>query len=221
VPDLSDRIPQAITSYVVLLFSLSFHEAAHGWMAWRMGDPTAMNLGRVSLNPLVHIDPIGTVLMPLLMFFSGGLPFLAWAKPTPYQPANIRRDRSVAQGHILIASAGPVSNAILALAFTLLLVIAVRSGVAASLGEPGLMILSTGVQLNVALALFNMLPVPPLDGSKVASWGLPRPLGEAYDRVMEPYGFLILLALVMTGVVGWILEPIMGFVITLLLQLVR
>src|SRR5436190_12316167 len=112
-----------ITAYVVLLFSLSVHESAHGWMAFRMGDPTAMSQGRVSLNPLVHIDPIGTVLMPFMQVAFGGVPFLAWAKPTPVGAHNFRK---LARGHVLVAGAGPASNAILALLFTAGLFIARR-----------------------------------------------------------------------------------------------
>src|SRR5512143_3617615 len=96
-----DRIAWGITSYVVLLFSLSFHEAAHAWVAHRLGDDTAEREGRVSLNPLVHIDPIGTILMPLIQFFASGIPVLAWAKPTPYVAANFHRDTPLRRGHVL------------------------------------------------------------------------------------------------------------------------
>lgn len=215
-----ERIAMGLTTYVVLLFSLSVHESAHGWMAHRMGDDTAVSQGRVSLNPLVHIDPIGTFLIPMLQIFWGGIPLLGWAKPTPYDPGNFRRDRSLAQGHMLVAGAGPVSNFVLALLFTAVLFVALRAGVAQSLGQPGMMVLTTGIQMNIALALFNLVPLPPLDGSKVASWGLPRALGHRYDRVIEPYGHWILLILFMTGILGWLLSPLMTFVILLLYRLV-
>jgi Zn-dependent protease len=214
------RIAEGLTTYVVLLFSLSFHEAAHAWAAFRMGDDTARREGRISLNPVVHIDPIGTVLIPLMQIFWGGIPLLGWARPTPYNPANFRRDRSVAHGHILVAGAGPVSNFLLALLFTGVLFLAVRiSG--ADLPRAALMLLVGGIQMNVALALFNLVPLPPLDGSKVASWSLPRSLGEPYDRVMGPYGQWILLILFATGVLGWVLSPLMSALILFLFGLAR
>jgi Zn-dependent protease len=126
----------------------------------------------------------------------------------------------VARGHILVAGAGPVSNFLLALLFTAVLFLAFRiSG--ADLPRAALMVLVGGIQMNVALALFNLVPLPPLDGSKVASWGLPRSLGERYDRVMEPYGQWILLILFATGVLGWVLSPFMSALILFLFGLAR
>lgn len=219
-----DLTPQAIahglTYYVVLLFSLSFHESAHAWAALRMGDDTAASQGRISLNPLVHIDPIGTVLIPLLQIFWGGIPLLGWAKPTPYNPGRFRRDRSLAEGHMLVAGAGPLSNFLLALVFTGLLFVVLRAGLAEpDMSGPAFAVLATGIQMNVALALFNMVPLPPLDGSKVASWGLPRALGSRYDQVMEPYGHWILLILFATGVLSWLLMPVMRALILFLYRL--
>jgi Zn-dependent protease len=187
-----ETIAFGLTSYVVLLFSLSVHESAHGWMAWKMGDDTAISQGRVTLNPIAHIDPIGTVLMPLMQFFIGGVPFLAWAKPTPVGAHNFRK---LARGHVLVAGAGPTSNWILALLFTVIFV-----AVARFVDDPSravIVILGMGVQLNVALGLFNLLPIPPLDGSWIASWGLPRNLAERYDRLVEPLGGWLLLLLLM------------------------
>jgi Zn-dependent protease len=211
-----ETIAMGITSYVVLLFSISVHEASHAWAALRMGDDTALREGRVSLNPIVHIDPIGTLLIPLLQIFWGGIPLLGWAKPTPYNPANFRRDRSIARGHIMVAGAGPISNLLLALLFTALLFVVARAGAVKALQGPVLSIILTGIQMNVALALFNLLPLPPLDGSKVASWGLPRSMGQRYDRVMEPYGQWILLIAFATGLLGWLLSPVMRALITIL-----
>jgi Zn-dependent protease len=204
-----ERLAIGITTYVVLLFSLSVHESAHGWMAWKMGDNTARSEGRISLNPLVHIDPIGTFLIPVLQIFWGGVPLLGWAKPTPYDPRNFDRQRTMAQGHVMVAGAGPVSNLVLALLFTGGLFFMVRVQLTQGFSDPMLMIVATGIQMNVALALFNLVPLPPLDGSKVASWGLPRSFGERYDRLMEPYGHWILLILFMTGVLSWLINPLM------------
>jgi Zn-dependent protease len=199
---------------VVLLFSLSFHEAAHAWAALRMGDDTALREGRISLNPVVHIDPIGTVLLPLLMFLSSGSPVFGWAKPTPYNPANFRHDRTMARGHVMVAGAGPISNLILALVFTVLLLVSLKAGLIDpsyvqrnAPPPPLLVLLATGLQINVLLAIFNLLPLPPLDGSKVASFGLPRSLGEAYDRVILPYGSWILLILMVTGGLNLLIGP--------------
>src|SRR5262249_25646026 len=166
-----------MTAYVFLLFSLSFHESAHAWMAWKLGDDTAKNLGRVSLNPLVHIDPIGTVVFPLLQIFAGA-PLLGWAKPTPYNPANFRRDVTMRRGHVLVAAAAPVSTFLLALVFAAILVVLFRLGLSKGTHDPQGMLVVHGVLLNVALAVFNFVPIPPLDGSKVASFGLPGSIGE-------------------------------------------
>jgi Zn-dependent protease len=217
---LSDLTPQHIalglTTYVVLLFSLSVHESAHAWMAWRLGDDTAKNLGRVSLNPIVHMDPIGTLLFPLIQIFTS-VPLLGWAKPTPYNPANFRPDVSMQKGHMLVAAAGPVSNFLLALLFTGAFVVIVRAGVDPR-GFVGTLV-ALGIQLNVLLALFNLVPIPPLDGSKVASFALPGDLGERYDRVMGPYGFVILMLLLLSGALSYVLWPMNNFILRLLFGL--
>jgi Zn-dependent protease len=202
------RIAEWFTYYVVLLFSVSVHESAHAWTALQMGDDTASSQGRVSLNPLVHIDPIGTVLMPVLqLFFSGsGIPILAWAKPTPVGAHNFKR---LARGHILVAGAGPVSNMILAILFTGGYFVLVRSGLHRSDAQPLFSLVEAGIVMNVGLGIFNLVPLPPLDGSWIVSWGLPRPIGEVYDRVMERYGPLLLIVLVFTGALNLVLRPLL------------
>jgi Zn-dependent protease len=191
------RIAIGLTSFVVLLFSLSFHEAAHAWTASRLGDDTARREGRVSLNPVVHIDPFGTLLFPLFQIFTG-IAMLGWAKPTPYEPRNFDRRYTVRQGHVLVAAAGPLSNVLLAIVFTGALFVMVRSGLAENpRHDPLVMVVALAVPTNVALAIFNLVPIPPLDGSKAASYGLPSPLSDRYDSVMEPYGFLILFAFIL------------------------
>ena len=221
MPELtSESIALGLTRYVVLLFSLSVHESAHGWMAHKLGDDTALAQGRVSLNPLVHIDPIGTLLLPMLQIFTG-LALIGWAKPTPYDPRNFRRDVTMRQGHMLVAAAGPVSNLILAILFTALFFVLARTGVIQEPRNPIVMMVGLGIQMNVVLALFNLVPIPPLDGSKVASYGLPGTLGERYDRVMEPYGFMILLVLFATGLLWLILGPLTTWVIVSLFRLAQ
>ena len=221
---MSDLTPQHIalglTTYVVLLFSLSFHESAHAWMAWRLGDDTAKNLGRVSLNPIVHIDPIGTLLFPLIQIFTN-VPLLGWAKPTPYNPANFRRDVTMRKGHMLVAAAGPVSNFLLALIFTGILFVLIKAHVVESQEDFLLHLMALGIELNVLLAVFNLIPIPPLDGSKVASFGLPGDLGERYDRIVGPYGFLILMLLLISGAFGYVVYPVQRFIVGLLFGLMQ
>jgi len=215
-----EHLALGLTTYVVLLFSLSVHESAHGWMAHKMGDDTAMRLGRVSLNPIVHIDPIGTLLFPLIQIFTN-VPLLGWAKPTPYNPANFRRDVTLRRGHILVAAAGPVSNFLLALIFTGALVLLVRGGLVQGHDSFLLTLAVLGIQLNVLLALFNLVPIPPLDGSKVASFGLRGDLGDRYDRVMGPYGFVILMLLLVSGALGYVLGPLQNLILSALFGLLQ
>jgi Zn-dependent protease len=214
LPDIDPAF--AVSWYCILLFSLSVHESAHAWTALQMGDDTAAREGRITLNPLPHIDPVGTILMPLLQIVAGGIPLLAWAKPTPVAGHNLRR---LARGHILVAGAGPTSNLLLAVLVTAILMVAVRLGWSPDSRSALLNLAGTAVAMNVGLAIFNLVPIPPLDGSWIASWGLPRPMAAHYDRVMEPYGFIILMVLMVTGALSYITSPfnrlITGFLFSL------
>jgi Zn-dependent protease len=190
-----------IVLFVVLILSLSFHEAAHAWTADKLGDPTARHLGRLTLNPLSHIDWIGTVLFPLIAIFSG-LPLLGWAKPVPVNPHNLRAPR---RDFAIVALAGPVSNIILAVgAATILKTLMAADMAPLSLG---IMVLARTVSLNVLLAVFNLLPVPPLDGGNVLKGLVPEGVARALDA-LAPFGFLILYALMFSGVLGSLLFPI-------------
>jgi Zn-dependent protease len=200
----------------VLLFSLSVHESAHAWTALKQGDPTAQSLGRISLNPLVHIDVIGTVVLPLLMIFTG-VPLLGWAKPTPVDP---RYFKDLRRGQIVVSGAGPLSNLLLALVFTAGLFVAARVLPPPLKEQPVAQLLSLGIQLNVLLAIFNLVPLPPLDGSHVVEWALPNGMGHRLMRSIAPYGGLILLALVMSGTLFTILNPILRLVLGVLYSLV-
>ena len=204
LPDID--FAQIFLAFIVLLFSLTVHEAAHAWTADRLGDPTARLLGRVSLNPLVHADPIGTVLFPLLAMVTGA-PLIGWAKPVPVNIQKLRHER---RDYVLVAAAGPASNLTLAVIAALLLRLIPVSPV--TLGEPNVSVpiaslLSRAVQLNVLLAVFNMIPIPPLDGGNVLSGLLPRSLAALFDRV-RPYGFLLLYALLLTdGFYYFVVRP--------------
>jgi len=213
------RIAEGLTFFVVLLFSLSFHESAHAWMASRMGDNTARDLGRVSLNPIVHIDLVGTIIMPLLQFvLPQGFPAVGWAKPTPVDDRNFRPGE-LARGHILVAGAGPLSNLLLALVFAALLFVAARLELSGEILRPLVQVVVTGAVMNVTLAVFNLLPVPPLDGSHIASFGLPPSMAQAYNRVIGSYGQFMFIILLVTGALAWVMKPVTPFVYRLLQQI--
>lgn len=183
-----------LISFLVLVFSLTVHEMAHAWTADRLGDPTARLLGRVSLNPVVHADLVGTVLLPIVAFVSG-LPIIGWAKPVPVNPRALRDPR---RDFMLIAAAGPASNVVMAIlaAVVLRTLTATAPGTASGVLATGLLL---ATHLNVLLALFNLVPVPPLDGGNVLGGLLPRRLGDRFDAIVRPYGFLALYALLLTG----------------------
>jgi Zn-dependent protease len=198
---------QVFLAFLVLLFSLTVHEAAHAWTADRLGDPTARWLGRVSFNPAVHIDPIGTILFPLIALVTN-LPVLGWAKPVPVDILKLRGDWR--KKFMAIAAAGPASNLVIAAAAAVLL----RAvGGAAS---PLTATLQMTVVINVLLAVFNMLPVPPLDGGNVLSGLLRGPAAQLFDQ-LRPYGFLILYALMFTGTLSALIGPPANFLMRWLL----
>ena len=207
-------IGQLLILLPVLLFSLTIHEVAHAVTAEWYGDPTARRLGRISLNPAVHVDWVGTVLLPILGILGGGIVF-GWAKPVPVNPANLKNHR---RDFLVIALAGPLSNIFLAVAASLLLgaladSLAVSGGVVGVLTAFGFAML----QLNVLLAVFNMLPVVPLDGGNVLAGLLPEPLAASYDSLVRPYGFLILIVLMATGWLSRLVGPPMSFLMGWLL----
>ena len=200
--------------FFVLLFSLTVHEAAHALTADRLGDPTARLLGRVSLNPAVHVDPIGTIVFPLIAIITN-LPVLGWAKPVPVNVTRLHGHWK--RKYMLIAAAGPASNLVLAVIASILLHVIPVSGrlAEAALGPLGA-VLREAVYLNVLLAVFNMVPVPPLDGGNVLAGVLRGPVADMYDR-LRPYGFIILYGLMFTGVLTMIILPPAQFLLSWLL----
>ena len=186
---------------IPVLFAITLHEVAHGWVAERLGDKTARMLGRITLNPVKHIDPVGTVLVPLLLVMMGGLPF-GWAKPVPITVENLRNRR---RDMAIIAVAGPMANLAMAVFWTLILKIALTLNVP-NISTPLRFMGIAGLSINLVLMLVNLLPIPPLDGGRVASNLLPLRTSAKYDR-LEPYGLIIIFALFMTGLLGKILGP--------------
>jgi Zn-dependent protease len=191
---------------------LTVHEAAHAWSADLLGDPTAQRLGRVSLNPAVHIDPIGTLVFPLLALLSN-LPLIGWAKPVPVTPANLHPHW--ARKYMLIAAAGPASNLALALVGAVGLQLIGFQGGSTPAAAQLFDFLRVLVVLNVLLAVFNMIPVPPLDGGNVLAGLLTGQAAEALNRV-RPYGIFILYGLLLSGILWRIVDPIQIAILQLL-----
>lgn len=191
---------------LVFLFSVIIHEVAHGYVALRNGDPTAKIMGRLTLNPVPHIDPVGSVLLPALLLLSNSGILFGWARPVPVNPLNFRNYR---WGEIAVSAAGPLSNLALAAGFAYL--------VRLELGGVGLMTLAFyGVKINIFLALFNLIPIPPLDGSHILSILLPPNLLRLY-RHLDQVGFILILILFYTGIMGIFLMPLYRAIVTFLL----
>lgn len=194
---------------IPVLFAITVHETAHGWMALRLGDPTAKMLGRLTLNPIKHIDPLGTVIVPgLMLMFSGFL--FGWAKPVPVTAQNLRRPQ---RDMAWVALAGPLSNLVMAIFWALVARLGMQLG---SVNEDIAMFMIysgvAGIFVNTLLMVLNLLPIPPLDGGRVLSALLPGPISWKLDR-LEPYGLIILVVLLFTGILGMILWPVIGLVL--------
>jgi Zn-dependent protease len=208
-------LPDIISSIIgfgIVLVALTIHEAAHAWTADRLGDPTARQLGRISLNPIVHIDPIGTLLLPALAAYSG-LPIIGWAKPVPVDISRLRHHR---RDFMIVAAAGPLSNIAQAVVCAGLFHIAIE--VVSGQGSPPvtLEILRQAVVINLLLAFFNLIPIPPLDGGNVLAGLVPERAAQVIDT-MRQFGFILLYVLMFSGILTELIIPPTRFFLGLLL----
>jgi len=200
-----DQLIQTIAlAAIPVLFAITLHEAAHGYVARYFGDMTAYQQGRISLNPVRHIDPVGTILLPMLTLWMGGILF-GWAKPVPVNFSALRNPK---QDMLWVALAGPASNLLMALGWALIYKIALAFP-DNYYAVPLLAMAKIGININVVLMVLNLLPLPPLDGGRIAISMLPHQLAYKLSQI-EPYGMFILIFLAVTSVLGWILSPFMG-----------
>ncbi len=201
------NIMQFLLSFGLLMIAMSVHEFSHGWMAYKLGDNTAKYAGRLTLNPLAHIDPIGTVLLPLALFIttSGQFVFGA-AKPVPINYWSLKNPK---RDMVFIGLSGPLANLIFAILLSILFRF-IPSSLATNF------IFSNLIFINVVLGIFNLVPIPPLDGSRILSGLLPKELSLSYSRI-EPYGFLIVMVLIWLGMLDIIIMPVVNFILGILL----
>ncbi|MEW5790429.1 MAG: site-2 protease family protein [Pseudomonadota bacterium] len=200
------QIIQIISIWALpVLFAITLHEVAHGWTAWRLGDPTAMLMGRLSLNPLKHIDPIGTVLLPAGLVAIGSPFVFGWAKPVPVNFEGLRNPK---RDSVWVALSGPAANLAMALFWTVVLWLGARLPASlAYFSEPMQLMGMAGITINLVLMVLNLIPIPPLDGGRVAVGLLPGRASYQLSR-LEPYGFIILILLLFTGILGQVMGPI-------------
>lgn len=211
--DISRIIQQLVLIAPGFLLAITVHEYMHGYIAFRLGDPTAKAAGRLTFNPISHLDPIGTLALVLTQM-------IGWAKPVPVDPRYLRNPRT---DMLWISLGGPAANMVAAIALAVVfhLLVALFVGrpatqLARYILEPVFLIIRYGILINIVLAVFNLIPIPPLDGSSILAGLLPRDLAIQYEKI-EPYGFIILLALLLTGVIGYIILPPIRLIESLLL----
>jgi len=205
-------IQKVIIWAIPVLFAITLHEVAHGWVALKLGDRTAQMLGRLTLNPIKHIDPIGTLLVPGILLLLGGFIF-GWAKPVPVSYQNLRKPKT---DMAWVALAGPMANLVMATIWALVAKIGLSLAQSGVVMADAMMFMGVaGVLINAMLMMLNLLPLPPLDGGRVLVSMLPGPIGWQVSR-MEPYGFIILLALLYFGILGMVLWPLISGLLSLL-----
>lgn len=200
---------------VPIILAITLHEVSHGLVAKHLGDRTADMQGRLTLNPLKHIDPIGTVVVPLFLVFTTGFLF-GWARPVPVDPRNFKRPR---EDMALVALAGPVSNLVMALFWAIIMSLSVHVLNQTWIGEPLSLMAEVGIMINLVLMLLNLLPLPPLDGGRIVT-GILKPAAAYRFAQIERYGFVILLVLLFTGILGKILLPLLQLTKKLLFLIV-
>ncbi|OIO33328.1 MAG: hypothetical protein AUJ70_03425 [Candidatus Omnitrophica bacterium CG1_02_40_15] len=183
----------------IFFFAVIIHEYAHGWVAWKLGDSTARFMGRLTLNPLAHIDPIGTIFLPLILLITHSPVLFGWAKPVPVDFFNLKNPK---QGMIWVGLAGPAANILFAIALSLLLKIPLLTS-----SYLAVSVITTAIIVNLVLAVFNLVPIPPLDGSRVMMGLLPYNLSVEYAKI-EPYGFIIIFALLWMNAINTIIWPV-------------
>lgn len=224
--NLIDLVSNLVIYMVVLLLAISAHEAGHAWMSYKYGDDTAYMLGRVTLNPVAHTDPIGTLLLPIISFIFGALggalasiPLIGWGKPTPVNPNKWTKYK---QANVMVSIAGILANLLIAVTSFLIFKGLLEYGVfnnqsfVEGFGKIIITLFKYLIFLNISLAIFNLLPFPPLDGSKVLSTFLPESF-QPFFEMMEQFGFLILMALIYFGIISLIMRPVFRVVEYLLL----
>lgn len=218
--DFNDIIRQVIISAIPVLIAIVFHELSHGFVAYRLGDPTAKMMGRLTINPIAHIDPFGTILMPLMLIvFTGGQFVFGYAKPVPINPMNFKNPK---RDMAISAAAGPVTNLILSIISIILIKFLVIPAshifpdvVGSTVLTPVFLILQRSIEINVVLAAFNMIPIPPLDGGRVLVGLLPYKQAVSFSKI-EPFGFLIVIILIATGIANYFVMPMVHLFLKIL-----